>query len=491
MAMVLGVALTAACERTWADETGKAPAKRKVWTNAWAPKDTPVRAIIADGNNSWQQPFCTRNGLAYFKIDYGVWREDVNFFDLEGIAAELGRPELANAPVIVVGLSTGGCRAMTFTLEHSDRVLAVLPMQPVIQFKSDKGFNQGQFTDVGWAGALKGHRGLGIKGLDLEAQSRDGLDVSRMLGVPMFLQTAADDDLLGIVMAYKFHGYGRGKGAPWTYFCLPNGGHAIGLKREVVEPWLEAVLAQRLPADVDLRKGKPKLKPIGMDKAWLGHPKTLEVAESAKYAGERSKASWLPDKATAEAWKKYSKGMPYELPDQSLRQPSGLISNLVVNAPRPSDDRKRDVWKIVANLKEGDTFCTTGSPWVYTTAVGNVPEVVRGCDWIRPDSDAVRFTGEKLLEFTVTDNAVVYVAHDEKIARKPAWLAEWKDTGEFMLGGFLGDENRFRLFSKEFPKDAKVALGPNGERPTDAKGRPEGWMYMTIVKRSPKVNGGE
>lgn len=147
-AMLLGIALTAACGGTWAGEKGKAPtnsepAKRKVWTNAWAPKDTPVRAIIADGNNSWQQPFCTRNGLAYFKIDYGVWREDVNFFDLGGIAAELGRPELANAPVIVVGLSIGGCRAITFTLEHSDRVLAVLPMQPVIQFKRDKGFNQG------------------------------------------------------------------------------------------------------------------------------------------------------------------------------------------------------------------------------------------------------------------------------------------------------------------------------------------------------------
>ncbi|MSQ97275.1 MAG: hypothetical protein EXR98_22350 [Gemmataceae bacterium] len=146
--MLLGIALTAACGGTWAGEKGKAPtnsepAKRKVWTNAWAPKDTPVRAIIADGNNSWQQPFCTRNGLAYFKIDYGVWREDVNFFDLGGIAAELGRPELANAPVIVVGLSIGGCRAITFTLEHSDRVLAVLPMQPVIQFKRDKGFNQG------------------------------------------------------------------------------------------------------------------------------------------------------------------------------------------------------------------------------------------------------------------------------------------------------------------------------------------------------------
>ena len=456
-----------------ADEKGKAPtsaapAKAKVWKNAWAPKDTPLRAIIADavGNDGSWQPFCTRNGLAYFAIDWGVWREDpLAFFDLEGIAAELGHPELANAPVVVSGLSISGYRAITFAEAHSERVLAVLSAQPVMHFaKSNKVFNQGHQSD----------------------DARDGADLTRSLGVPLLVQTADNDELLGVAMGYKFALCGRGQGAPWTYFCRPGGGsgHGASSMREVAVPWLEAVLAQRLPLDVDLSKGKPTLKPIVMDKAWFGNAKTLEVADSAKYPGERSKASWLPDKATAEAWKKHGIGMPYELPDQSLRQASGLISNLMVNAPRPSNDRKGAVWSIAANLKEGDAFCTTGSPWVYTTAVGKVPEVVRGCDWVRPDSDAVHFTKETLLEFTVTDKAVVYVAHDERIAKKPAWLADWKDTGEFVLGGFLGNEYRFRLFSKAFPKGEKVALGPNGERPKDSKGRPEGWMYMTIVKRS-------
>jgi hypothetical protein len=476
-ATILGIALAVACGATSAGEKGKAPtnaapAKAKVWKNAWAPKNTPLRGIMADavGNDGSWQPFCTRNGLAYFAIDWDAWREDpLTFFDLNGLAAELGHPELANAPVIVSGLSTSGYRAIMFAEVHAERVLAVLSAQPVMHFaKSNKGFNQGHQSD----------------------NVRDGADVSRAFGVPMLVQTEDNDGLLGIAMAYKFLLYGRGQGAPWTYFCRSGGGsgHGASSMREVAVPWLEAVLAQRLPPEVDLRKGKPTLRPIVMDKAWFGHVQTLEVAESAKYPGERSKASWLPDKASAEAWNKHAVGMPYELPDQSPRQPSGLISNLVINAPQPSDDRKGDVWKIVANLKEGDTFCTTGSPWVYTTAVGKVPEVVRSCDWIRPDSDAVRFTGEKLLDFTVTDNAVVYVAHDEKIAKKPAWLAEWKDTGKFVLGGFLGNENRFRMFSKAFPKDAKVTLGPNGERPKDAKGRPEGWMYMTIVKRSPVAN---
>jgi hypothetical protein len=417
-----------------------------------------------------------------------VWREEVDFFDLERLAVELGHPELTNAPVIVVGLSIGGYRAITFTIEHADRVVAVLPMQPVIRF-----LNQGQQTDVEWSNSLKNHRGLGHRGYNQGLQTdnaRKGGDVSRMLGVPMFLQVAADDDLLGTAMAYRFFGYGRREGAPWTFFCKPDGGHAASLNMQVVEPWLEAVIARRLPPDVDLFKGRPTLKPIVMDTAWFGNMQTLEVDESAKYAGERPKASWLPDKAAAETWKQHAKGMPYEVPDLSLRQPSGLISNLVVKAISSSAMLKDEVWQIVGNLKEGDIFCTIPGTWAYTRVAGRVPEVVRGCDWIRPGMDAVNFTNEPLLEFTVSDDAVVYVAHDERIVTKPAWLAAWKDTGEFLRGGILGNEDRLRLFSKPFPKGAKVALGPNGERPKGAKGRAEVWMYMTMVKRAGEAQAG-
>jgi hypothetical protein len=207
-------------------------------------------------------------------------------------------------------------------------------------------------------------------------------------------------------------------------------------------------------------------------------------------AGDKAKASWLPDKASAEAWKKYGLGMPYEFPEQPLRQPSGLIGNLVVHDPKnnqiiPSDAVFGDAWKIVANLKEGDTYCLMEERRFCMTVVGKVPDLVRGCDWIKPDGLAAGFTGEVLLEFTVNDDAVVYVGHDENIVKKPAWLAGWKDTGEAVLGGYLGSEHSLRLFENAFPKNAKVKLGPNDERPKDPRtGRPEGWIYMTIVNRS-------
>ncbi|MBM4216528.1 MAG: hypothetical protein FJ178_01545 [Gammaproteobacteria bacterium] len=85
---------------------------------------------------------------------------------------------------------------------------------------------------------------------------------------------------------------------------------------------------------------------------------------------------------------------------------------------------------------------------------------------------------------TVTDQATVYVAHDEKLAKKPDWLADWKDTGESFQGGFLGNERSFRLYEKAFPKEATVKLGPNGPKlETQEKSKLEPWIYLTIVKR--------
>lgn len=72
----------------------------------------------------------------------------------------------------------------------------------------------------------------------------------------------------------------------------------------------------------------------------------------------------MPDKASAEAWKESSRAMPYELPEQKVKLPSGLITDLVVHDPKhntvvASDNPAVKAWKIAGNLKEGDTYCTT------------------------------------------------------------------------------------------------------------------------------------
>ncbi|MFM7071134.1 MAG: hypothetical protein ACKO38_04985 [Planctomycetota bacterium] len=313
-------------------------------------------------------------------------------------------------------------------------------------------------------------------------------DISQSFSVPIFNQTGEHDSVCGSVMAYGLDRYARRQEAPWTYFCLPRGGHGNQVPLALAMAWLEAVIAQRLPPDVDLRKGPPKLKDINIQDGWLGNPQTLEIAEHAKYEGDRSKACWLPDKTSAELWKKLGVGMPYELPEQTMQKPSGLIKKLVIHDPKsnrvvPFEAVHNEPWKIVANLKPGDTGWKPQTAACSVTVIGKVPNVVRGCDWIRPDNASLVYTGEVLLEFTVTDKATVYVAVDGRLERRPEWLVDWKDTGELLLGGYLGNERGFRLFEKEYPQGATVKLGPNGmnsdtpKKPDDAP-----WIYLTIVK---------
>ena len=180
--------------------------------------------------------------------------------------------------------------------------------------------------------------------------------------------------------------------------------------------------------------------------------------------------------------------MPFALPEQSVRMPSGLIDKLVIHDPKsnrvvPSDSVYGEPWKVIANLKPGDVGWKVFPSAGPVAVIGKVPELVRGCDWIKPDNASLAFAGEVLMEFTVTDKATVFVAHDERLAKKPAWLADWKDTGESLQGGFLGNERSFRIFAKEFPKGETVKLGPNGPKlETREKSKLDPWIYLTIVK---------
>ena len=196
------------------------PSKSKKWKYAWAPEKKPLRGIILqewpglfeDGvvkglkPNPWQD-FLERNGIAW--CDGTL---DVNL--LPEISAELGRPELANAPVILTGLSSTGYHSIMLANKHSDRVLAVLGAQPVAPFaKGNDDFN------------------FNRRPLPKEGEKQDEKlvpqDVTGALDVPIFMQIGEHDSVLGSVVAYGFLEFGRRRNAPWTYFCLPKAGHGI------------------------------------------------------------------------------------------------------------------------------------------------------------------------------------------------------------------------------------------------------------------------
>jgi hypothetical protein len=100
---------------------------------------------------------------------------------------------------------------------------------------------------------------------------------------------------------------GRSMGAPWTFTIQPNAQHGerqyFEKARELMIPWMTAVLRQRLSAD-----GR-SLLPLADRSAWLGNNQTGDVAPYASYSGAKAEASWLPDEASARGW-------------QAVREPS-------------------------------------------------------------------------------------------------------------------------------------------------------------------------
>lgn len=399
------------------------PAKTKKWPNAWVPGGKPLRGILhfdgrqAGDPKSWR-PFCERHGLVWFPFgrDGDVALMDEKF--RAEVAADLQRPELVNAPVIRVGLSSNGGFTMLLAQQHPERMLACVAHQPLPPWaRGNENFNFNRMTESKSPLVGKPH------------------DISQAFRVPCILQAGENDPVCGTIMAYGLAHYARSLNAPWTYFCLPRGGHGNVLPNELLMAWLDGVIAQRLSADVDLSKGLPRLNDIRIEAGWLANPHTLEIAEYAKYTGDKSRATWLPNEASALAWKKLGLAMPFELSEQTVGKPSGLIDKLVIHDPKsnrvvPSDSVYGEPWKIIANLKPGDVAWKVHPSAGPVTVVGKGPDIVRGCDWIKPDNASLAFTGKVLMEFTVADRATVYVAHDEKLAKKPEWLAGWKDTGE-------------------------------------------------------------
>lgn len=452
------------------------PAKPARFPGAWVPEGRPLRGILhfdgrQAGNPRTWQPFCERHGLVWFPFgrDGDVALLDEKFRG--EVAAELKHPELVHAPVIRVGLSSNGGFTMLLAQQHPDRMLACVAHQPLPPWaKGNEDFHFNRRTEGKSPLVGTPH------------------DISQAFRVPCIQQAGENDPVCGTVMAYGLDRYARSRNAPWTYFCLPRGGHGNVVPNELLMAWLDGVIAQRLPDDVDLSRGLPRLREIRIEAGWLANPHTLEIAEYAKYAGDKDKATWLPNEASAVAWKKLGVAMPYELPEQSVRMPSGLIDKLVVHDPKsnrvvPSDAVYGEPWKIVANLKPGDVAWKMHPSAGPVAVVGKVPELVRGCDWIMADNASLTYAGEVLLEFAVTGKATVYVAHDEKLATRPDWLADWKDTGESLQGGYLGNERSFRIYEKAFPEGAVVRLGPNGPRSETAeRSKQEPWIYLAIAR---------
>ncbi|MBK8037920.1 MAG: hypothetical protein IPK22_12455 [Verrucomicrobiaceae bacterium] len=392
---------------------------------------------------------------------------------LASLATTTGRPEVAVAPVVPYGLSANGRRAMQTAVANPGRCVAVIPHHPGRMF-------------------MTGNDGFNFNRLDNSVAADTLFEFTPAFPVPAIFLAGERDNLSGFIMPTENCLVGRrGGNAPWCTITEPNTTHTgMAMPAALVTTILEGMMQRRLPATNWPANQSPTLLPIDVTTGWFGNPATKQIAAYSSYTGDRSKAVWLPDEASANAWAAYVVAQPFEIPPQSVVLPSS-VSNLQVfdpanNAIHPSDQSGgtsgEAAWKVCGNLQTAD-FCYVAA---HGSAIYSVPSEVQAAEWIRPMEGAASFTGTTLLSFTLTRDADVFIAHHSAITTKPAWLSSWADTGldlTLNTGNTLfSAPSVMRLFKKSYTSGQTVELGSNG-------GGAQSRMYLTIIK--PASAGGD
>jgi pimeloyl-ACP methyl ester carboxylesterase len=180
---------------------------------------------------------------------------------LTQIAEQSGHPELSHAPLVLVGMSMGGCFAYDFTRNYGSRVVGFI--------------------------AQKGG-----------CMVFDGASARDAPGYLFIGETDNDNNNVNITDVFESN---RRQGALWALASEPGVGHAAVQDLKLVTNWVDAVLERRLPESVV--PGSPvTLNSLDEVSGWLGDRQTFEIAEFMQYGGDRLQASWLPTMQAAQDW---------------------------------------------------------------------------------------------------------------------------------------------------------------------------------------------
>jgi hypothetical protein len=99
----------------------------------------------------------------------------------------------------------------------------------------------------------------------------------------------------------------------------------------------------------------------------------------------------------------------------------------------------------------------------------SVPSSMRGLTYIQTSNNDMRSDSNSFMNFTADEDITVFVAHDDRIRRKPRWLSSFADTRH----NILIRNKTLSVFAKDFSK-GRITLGGNGG---DRRSR----MYSVII----------
>lgn len=133
------------------------------------------------------------------------------------------------------------------------------------------------------------------------------------------------------------------------------------------------------------------------------------------------------------------------------------------------DTERANYWSVRSNIQLNEQMFGDRS---YLIAA--LPNQYTGYDWIRTGCDSKKFYGKVMASFKVKENSTVYIAHDDRIIPKPAWLSDWKDTGDDLVDN-QAQRVIYSIYQKTFSANSIVSLGENG-------GSMGATQYIIIVK---------
>ncbi|MFM8469155.1 MAG: hypothetical protein ACKODH_04190 [Limisphaerales bacterium] len=181
---------------------------------------------------------------------------------LRELAAKSRHPELADAPLVVAGMSAGAGLAAALAESLPERVLAA-----------------------------------GLVCLEV------GPDTDRVKDIPMLTIFGEKDGRQMEQLAAKLPERRAAFDARWAIAPQWGRKHEWAKANHLLWPFLDEVLSQRLSADGSLRPCDPA-------RAWLGDPASwtnglARIAPAAQFTGNRAAACWFPGENTARVWQAF------------------------------------------------------------------------------------------------------------------------------------------------------------------------------------------
>jgi poly(3-hydroxybutyrate) depolymerase len=240
-------------------------------------------ARLATDDAFWQE-FATRNKVALLGCQLTDKPHDQNFIEayayaaqgsgqtlldaLQQLARDSKHPELAQAPLLLWGMSAGGEFNYEFVAWKPERVAA---------FVVNKG---GIYYTALTSQATRSVPGiLFVGGKDLEFRTNT---ISGLFAV------------------------NRRAGALWAFANEPGVAHVVGRSRDVAAIFFEDVLASRRG------ESSGAVKPISAETGFIGDLKTGTFQPAAGLKPPGAPTAWLPTERVARAWQAMVTDKPFE-----------------------------------------------------------------------------------------------------------------------------------------------------------------------------------